>query len=491
MYRLPLTRMRKYFILTLLVTLPFFVSAQYTVETVPNQRVKNGSHISNPDNILQPGTVNQIDTLLQRLEKKVSVEVAVVILQSIGDADLFEFSQNLFNTWGVGKKGNDNGLLLLMVMETREVRFHTGDGIEGALPDATCKEIQREFMVPEFKKGNYDAGLLAGLNEVARVLENPSLQEELVDSSENEPLDWTGFVLFLLFFFAPVLLVVYLLRVVNGRFSDSKNPSDTPYPELRMKRWAWLGLYVGVPLLVTLLLSLDASEAAPGLWIFAMYAYGIVLLFHRLYREKKVINRFLAGEEYHDIVEFIGANTWYWFFMGLLFPVPFFIYFFIHLWRKKSYRNRPRKCKQCEGKMNKLTEKTEDEYLTDSQKIEEQIRSVDYDVWKCGACGSIEMWFFLNKHSKYEVCPKCEAITFSRVSSRTLERATYTSSGKEEVINGCKACGHQKTSIVTIPQLVVATTSSGSSGSSFGGSSSGGSSWGGGRSSGGGASSSW
>jgi uncharacterized protein len=211
----------------------------------------------------------------------------------------------------------------------------------------------------------------------------------------------------------------------------------------------------------------------------------MLTLFHRLWRMKKVINRFLKIQDYYEIVEFLRKQQWYWLFMAILFPLPFALYFFYHLGRKRIYRNHPRKCKKCQGAMHKLDEKTDDEFLSQGQQMEEKLRSVDYDVWKCEACASIAVWFYLNRHSKYEPCPKCKTIAYCSISTRTVVSATYSSSGSGEEIHACKFCGHQQKSTYTIAQLVRSTSSSSSGSSSSGGS------WGGGRSGGGGASSSW
>lgn len=176
--------------------------------------------------------------------------------------------------------------------------------------------------------------------------------------------------------------------------------------------------------------------------------------------------------------------------MAVIFPLPFAFYFFYHLARKRIYRNHPRKCKQCQCAMHKLNDKKEDEYLSDGQKVEESLRAVDYDVWKCEACQAIEMWFYLNRHSKYEPCPKCNTIAYHSTNKRTVVSATYSSSGSGEESHACKFCKHQAKSSYTIAQLTRSVSTSGSS-SSGGSSSSSGGSWGGGRSSGGGASSSW
>ena len=131
--------------------------------------------------------------------------------------------------------------------------------------------------------------------------------------------------------------------------------------------------------------------------------------------------------------------------------------------------------------------KDEDEVLTKAQQLEETIRAIDYDVWKCQNCHATHEWSYPNRHSKYKACPKCKTTAYKLVSRRTLQDATYSSSGKGEEVHTCKFCGYVNTSTYSIAQLTSASDSSSSSGSS----SSGGGSWGGGSSGGGGASSSW
>ena len=465
--------------------------AQSTVESIPNQKLINGSYVSNPDNILDAATVTQIDTLLNSLERKTTVQVAVVVVESIGEADIFEFAQKLFTTWGIGSNGNDNGLLLLLVKDQRTVRFHTGYGVEGTLPDVICKRIQRDYMVPEFKNGNYNAGVLAGLVQVEKILTDPTYAEELKSPEATQVSDWVGFLIFLLLVPGMATLITFIIKGVNGKFADSKKPAYTPYPEMRLTRWAWVVEFVAIPALIITIFGIAPIENQMGFCFITLYLYYMGTLFLRLWRMKKVINRFLESQDYGAIVEFIRKQQWYWLFMAVLFPLPFVFYFFYHLARKRIYRNYPRNCKECQGVMEKLTEITEDEYLSKEMQLEETLKSVDYDVWKCKGCQSIEATHYLNRHSKYEPCPKCNTIAYHSVSKRTLKAASYSSSGSGEELHRCEFCGYDKKSKYTIAKLV-ASTSSSSGSSSFGSSSSSsGGSWGGGSSGGGGASSSW
>ena len=117
----------------------------YDVKTVPNP-ISNGSFVSNPDNILSLETVNQLNGQLSELKRTNSSEISIVVLNSIGDNDIKSFATELLNYWGIGTKSNDNGLLLLFVLDQRKVTFEVGYGLEGVLPDAICKRIQTKDM---------------------------------------------------------------------------------------------------------------------------------------------------------------------------------------------------------------------------------------------------------------------------------------------------------------------------------------------------------
>ena len=141
--------------------------AAYTVETVPNPKTLNNSYVSNPDGILSESTVYKINVMLDSLEAKNGVQAAVVVLQSIGQNDINTFSYDLATKWGIGGKKSDNGLLILFVGDQKKIRFEVGYGLEGVLPDAITKRISTEIMIPEFKKGNFDAGFLKGIEKVS------------------------------------------------------------------------------------------------------------------------------------------------------------------------------------------------------------------------------------------------------------------------------------------------------------------------------------
>lgn len=158
---------------------------QYTIDDVPNVRLSDvRQYVTDPSAILSATARDSINAILGRLEKSTGIETAVVMLPSIGDEDIFDFGHELFRKWGIGKKKSDNGLLILFVKDQKKVRFTTGYGIEGTMTDAMSKRIQMQRMVPRFKAGDWDGGMVDGVRAAAQVLDG-SMQPEPTDDDED------------------------------------------------------------------------------------------------------------------------------------------------------------------------------------------------------------------------------------------------------------------------------------------------------------------
>lgn len=156
-----------------------------SVDDVPNVRLTDvRRYVSDPTSILSPAATDTIDAILGRLEKSTGIETAVVMLPSIGENDIFDFSTSLFRKWGIGKKKSDNGLLILFVMDQHKVRFATGYGIEGTMTDAMSKRIQMQYMVPAFKQSDWNKGMVDGVRATAKVLDG-SMKPEAADSDTD------------------------------------------------------------------------------------------------------------------------------------------------------------------------------------------------------------------------------------------------------------------------------------------------------------------
>ncbi len=175
----------------------------FTVEKVPNVRLSDVRlHVSDPASLLSATARDTINSALSTLETATGIEVAVVMLPSIGSADPFDFGVQLFRSWGVGKSKSDNGLLILYVEDQHTVRFTTGYGIEGTLPDALCKRIQMRYMVPKFKTGDRDGGMIDGVKAVVAVLDGTMKPDNDTDDDS-----WMA----ALVLFACILFMAYLV----------------------------------------------------------------------------------------------------------------------------------------------------------------------------------------------------------------------------------------------------------------------------------------
>ena len=181
----------------------------FTIESVPNVHVQDARrYVSDPAGLIPAAARDTIDALFGRLEATTGIEAAVVALPSIGDATPFGFAQSLFRHWGIGKKGSNNGLLVLYVADQRSIRIHVGYGLEGFLTDAKCKRIQTQFMIPHFRRGDTGGGMVAGARAVCAVLDG-SMKPERPDSG--------GIGVVPVVIFALILIFVLAMTGVFGR----------------------------------------------------------------------------------------------------------------------------------------------------------------------------------------------------------------------------------------------------------------------------------
>lgn len=155
-------------------------AAEYSPVSVPNPKAQEqSSYVSNPDAIIADSDVIFLNTCAARLEAETKVEMCVVALESIGDRDCFDFCYELFQRWGIGKSGQNTGLLICFVLESHDIRMMTGVGLEGVLPDARCSQIIRETMIPAFRAGDYGGGLCLGALRVYEICTDGEAPEEL------------------------------------------------------------------------------------------------------------------------------------------------------------------------------------------------------------------------------------------------------------------------------------------------------------------------
>ena len=187
---------------------------QYTVEQIPNVQLENRYRFtSNPDGILSNNAVARIDSICYDLRHRGIAQVAVVAVKEIASDDVFDFAYKLFSNWGVGSKSN-SGIGILLVEEAREIRFITGYGVEGALPDAICKRIQTQYMLPHFSRGDYSSGMVAGVSAIRARLNGSELDnggnDDYVEDVAGEMMSIFAFMALIMF--GIIFLAIYIER---------------------------------------------------------------------------------------------------------------------------------------------------------------------------------------------------------------------------------------------------------------------------------------
>ncbi|MFN0274563.1 MAG: TPM domain-containing protein [Chitinophagales bacterium] len=463
----------------------------HSISSIPNPKyTSEADYVSNPDNILSHETVQAVNLLLKTLEDTTTSEVAVVVVNSIGDKVPKDFATELFNTWGIGKKENDNGLLIFLVIDQRRIEFETGFGIEPILPDAICKRIQVETMIPFAKESNYDGAILAGVQEVIKIMLDPIYREEITAESNTIYAEKP-------FYRQPANVVVlgviaglYLLFTGGTYKNLTKNLKKKPSyiknnfsPSYMQAKYFFLNMLA--PAAVTFQQMLSDSFRI-GEFIVFVYGFIAVLLLEKRLRFDAYLRKETKDKTAYEKYNLYSSSYKGWGAAAFFIPLPFLITWFNNNFRKKSLRNTP-PVVAC-GEMIRLDEISDDAYLEAFQITEETIKTVDYDVWKCKNSDEYTILRYPNNQTKHTTCPNCGAIAFFVSEKHTLMSPTYSSSGKGEKIYLCKHCLHKKSETYSIPKLTRSSSSSGGSGYSGGG---GGGSFGGGSSGGGGAGSSW
>jgi len=111
-----------------------------------------------------------IESLAFELEQKTTAQLAVVTVDTTQPAPIEDYAVRLFEQWGIGQRGVDNGVLLLVAVSDRKVRIETGYGLEGALPDAVCGKIIQQYIIPQFKAGKFNEGIKIGAAAILQLV---------------------------------------------------------------------------------------------------------------------------------------------------------------------------------------------------------------------------------------------------------------------------------------------------------------------------------
>ena len=515
--------------LALLASQSVFAQGAWTVELVPNTRLKsNLIHVSDPDNYLSPEAEMRINTALSSIRD--SADVFLVALNSIGSADPQSFRFELFRHWGIGDKTKNNGLLLLFVEDQHAFEFETGYGIEPVLPDIICQQIFQKTIKPYFKQGDYEGGMIAGVfdivdvfggtvpDELITVLPDNEDYEKAKEERDKEVVsDFAMWIIMILCVCIPGLAFIRYLT----HWSDNKKEKNTDVKDSYTikendgvnciyditNNWtgsAWQGkgcskaIYFGLSGLIlyfvvsTLCYAFMADEEDLFIndltAVVSLLGYLTWICWRHNSRELKMADKLAKESITPKKIYSIAKNyrrTKY-----VNYAAIWLGYHYMKEYDKRIAEAPEMLCPICKAVMTENDELK----LSEKQAFEQENNIRKYVSLRCDE-GHVFMKVANGKSYKsYKDCPKCGMHAYQITDRKVLEKATYTHKGEEEVTYTCKFCGAMAVATVVIPMLVRTTSSGGySSGgySSRGSSSSSGGSFGGGSSGGGGYSGRW
>lgn len=162
-YRTPTETMKK-IIFSVLFFLPFLVCAQSDVP------ILFGTRIHDEANLLTPAVESELEQLLKMYEDSTSNQIAILTIKSLESVPIEDYAHQVAEKSKLGQAGKDNGALLLISLDDRQVRIEVGEGLEGVLPDAVCNRIIRDEIAPHFRQNDYERGIKAAVTAMIQAI---------------------------------------------------------------------------------------------------------------------------------------------------------------------------------------------------------------------------------------------------------------------------------------------------------------------------------
>lgn len=154
----------------------------------------------------------RIESVCSSIQRSTGVEIAIVTVTSLEGAPIEQEALRYLEGWGVGKKGEDNGLVILVAQKERRVRIETGYGIEGVMPDGLAGEIIRYEIIPRFKQGDFGGGILAAVYRIGKIVGGETVAYPKARRRKSN----LGGLVYLIFF------IVLLISGLTGRRRGSR-----------------------------------------------------------------------------------------------------------------------------------------------------------------------------------------------------------------------------------------------------------------------------
>ncbi|MDQ3266824.1 MAG: TPM domain-containing protein [Myxococcota bacterium] len=482
-----------------------FLFAAWVVLSAPalaQPMPRAGEFVVDTSGQLTDATRFELNQIAGRLKASGKGQLGVLVVDTTAGESPRRYALRAFNAWGIGHAGRDDGVLLFAALGDRKAEILLGSGVDSDEDVARSDAVMRDRVIAGFRQRDPNAALLGGARGIVELLEQTALNRGFAPlAALAAPPDSPRFPVSLSRSsrvvdpdaVVPAPLERQLSELAWAQEADGLPPlvflffnSDQHQPhqvagwareELRLSEDEWLvvvaprrGLaavsapQVSHPALEELAQELGnhagqlfAEVNDPAAQdAFSQEAQKLPLVArHGVYPRS-------AGERMSRTLD--KHRTGVWASLGGMVVVG-------GLGLRRWARRRPRTCQDCQTPRELLDEAWDDAHLTVGQKKEEQLQSVEYDVWWCGRCRDALVLRYGTLFTTYSKCGSCSHVT-KKNSTRTLVAANYDHGGTVEVTEHCEHCGYQRTYQRHTARLTRSSSSSSSSRSSFGGGSS-------------------
>ncbi len=164
---------------------------------------------------LTAGQKRELEASLEAFETRKGSQIVVLITGTTHPEPIESFAIRVAETWKIGRKGVDDGIIVVIAKNDRAIRIEVGYGLEGAVPDAVAKRLIEEEFIPKFREGDFHGGLRAGLDRLMRVIDGEPLPEPKQEADRGS--DLRSIEAYFVLFMAIVIAVGGLLRALLGR----------------------------------------------------------------------------------------------------------------------------------------------------------------------------------------------------------------------------------------------------------------------------------
>ena len=200
--------MKKIFLLVLLLTT---VAAFGQIEQFVPARPSPPRLVNDFTNTLTPEQVQALENKLVAYDDSTSSQIAVVLIPTTGDYPIEDVALRILRDWGVGGKERNNGIVLLVAKEDRQIRIEVGYGLEGAIPDMIAASIIDHIMLPDFREGNFYRGLDEGTHAIIEAAAGEYEAPAGYGSRKNKPVT-AGLIVFIV-----IVMIILFAGFGGGR----------------------------------------------------------------------------------------------------------------------------------------------------------------------------------------------------------------------------------------------------------------------------------